>query len=620
MSERFNAKLSVSDLDFDSIKSNLKEYLSKQDEFKDINFEGAGINILMDMLSYNTHYQAFYTNMVANEMFLDSALKRNSIVSIAKHLGYTPSSIRAATAIVDFYATGPQVVGDTIPKGTIIQGTQGNTSLLFSTLDDAAYTYDSEGNIAAINIVVAEGAFENISYVVDNSIDQKFLIPSSADITTVNVRIQESIEDSTGFADKWQLSSDFNTIEKEDKAFHIQEVSLGEYEIYFGDDIVGKKPKSGNVVIIDYLSTSGGEANGFGRTDKEGSRIFQYSDTVVKVISPAGGGGDPESNNSIKFYAPKSYQAQNRSVTTRDYEALLLRDYPDIDSVVVWGGQENDPPEYGKVFIAIKPKSGLTIDTLKKRDISENILKQSNVVSVIPEIVDPDYIFMKIHTKFTYDSAKTILAKNEMISIVNQSINDYVSGDLEKFDKDLYFSKLSKIIDTSSEAIIGNEISIQLEKRFAPRVGVEANYKIPFGNSIRHHRDGDAPIISSSIFVMKDDENAIRLSYLEDDGYGEMRIYSFDSLGNKEILYTGKDDVGVVDYKEGIISLKDFRPLFIPNNTYITIKTTPQNNNIFATQKQILTIDSTDPESTITEAKTTVETSRGRPGISTDPT
>jgi len=615
MADKFNARLSVSDLDFDSIKANLKEYLSKQDEFKDINFEGSGINILMDLLAYNTHYQAFYTNMVANEMFLDSALKRNSIVSIAKHLGYTPSSVRAASATVDFYATGSQTFGDTISKGTMIQGTQGSSTMTFSTLDDASYTYDAEGNLAALNITIAEGKFENISYVVDSNVDQKFLIPSTADITTVSVRVQESIEDITGFSEKWQLSSDFNTIEKDDKAFHIQEVSLGEYEVYFGDGIVGKKPQNGNVVIVEYLSTTGSSANGFGRTDKEGSRIFQYSDTVVKVVTAAAGGGDPETNNSIKFYAPKAYQAQNRSVTPRDYEALLLRDYPDIESVVVWGGQENDPPEYGKVFIAVKPKSGLTIDLVKKQNISENILKKSNIVSVIPEIVDPDYTFIKIHTKFTYDSSMTVLAKNEMVSIVRQSVLDYVSVDLEKFDKDLYFSKLSKIIDLSSDAIVGNEISIKIEKRFVPRVGTEANYKIPFGNSIQHHRDGDQPIISSSVFVYKDDSNAIRLCYFEDDGYGNMRIYSFDNTMKKEILYA---NAGTVDYKEGLISLKDFRPLFIPNNTFIKVNTTPKNNNIFATQKQILTIDNSDPESIITEAKTILETSRGRPGISTN--
>ena len=619
MVDRFNAKLSVSELDFDSIKSNLKDYLSKQEEFKDINFEGSGINILMDMLAYNTHYQAFYTNMVANEMFLDSAVKRDSIVSIAKHLGYTPSSIRAATATVDIFDNDNTYSdGAIIPKASFVSGSQGNTTFMFSLLDDAFFTTDSDNNIVAQNVVIGQGKFEHMSYVVDNTISQKFLVPKSADISTIQVRVQQSVEDSTGFIEKWQLSSDFNTIGKTDKAYHIQEVELGEFEVYFGDGIVGMKPTSGNVVIIEYLNTNGASANGFGRTDKEGARTFQCEGTVVKVVSEASGGSDAETTNSIKFYAPKTYQAQNRSVTTRDYEALLLRDYPDIESVVVWGGQDNDPPEYGKVFIAVKPKSGLTIDLVKKQDISENILKKDNVVSVIPEIVDPDYIFVKIHTKFTYDSAKTTLGKNGVISLVKNSIHNYVSDDLEKFGKDLYFSKLSKRIDDSSISIIGNEISIKLEKRFTPTIGIESNYKIPFGNSLLHHIDGEEPIIITTPFIYKDKSNAIRICYLEDNGYGELRIFSIDKLKNKEILYSGSREVGIIDYNQGMLTLHNFRPLFIPNNNFIRIFAPPQNDNIFATQKQIITLDDNDPESTTIEARTLSETSRRRPGISTN--
>ena len=617
MADQFNAKLSVSDLDFDSIKSSLKNYLSKQEQFKDINFEGSGINVIMDLLAYNTHYQGFYSNMIANEMFLDSALKRDSIVSIAKHLGYTPTSITAPTALVDI-AIPSGIIGDAIEKGTEIKGTQGSSSYTFSFMDDSAITYDAEGLTAATNIKIGQGRFENIAYIVDNDIKQKFLLPKYADISTLTIRVQTSQEDNTGFATKWTLGSDLNSIGKTDKAYHVQEVSKGEYEVYFGDGIVGVKPTSGNVIIIEYLNTKGSEANGFGKTDKAGSRVFTYSGGTVKVLSEASGGGDGETNNSIKYYAPRSYQAQDRAVTERDYEAILLRDYPDVESVTIWGGQDHDPPEYGKVFIALKPKSGLTIDLLKKEQISKDILSKSNVVSVIPELVDPEYLFVQISIKLTYDPSVTILGKNEIITVVKSAVTDYIRNDLEKFDKDLYFSKLSRKIDLASESIVGNEISIKLQTRFSPDLLTKANYKIPFGNSIKHIKDGDEPILHSTSFTYKDDDNVIFLGYLEDDGYGVMRIWKMDSLGNKVIVYSGADKVGTLDYEKGVMNLKDFRPLSTPGTNHIRLTTTPRNNNIFATQRQILTLDSSDIESIQVETKTLLETSRGRPGISTN--
>jgi len=616
MADQFNVKLSVSDLDFDSIKTSLKNYLSKQEQFKDINFEGSGINVIMDLLAYNTHYQGFYSNMIANEMFLDSALKRDSIVSIAKHLGYTPSSITASTTLVDILLPDG-VIGDTIIKGTEIKGTQGSSSYRFSVMDDALIEI-VDGVTGAFGIKLGQGVFENIAYIVDNNIKQKFLIPKEADISTLTVRVQTSQEDNTGFATKWNLGSDLNSIGKNDKAYHVQEVSRGEYEVYFGDGIVGEKPINGNVVIIQYLNTKGSESNGFGRTDKEGSRVFTYSGGTVRVLSEASGGSDSETNNSIKYYAPRSYQAQDRAVTERDYEAILLRDYPDVESVTIWGGQDHDPPEYGKVFIALKPKSGLTIDLLKKEEISRDILSKSNVVSVIPELVDPEYLFVQISVNLTYDPSVTILGKNEIVAIVKSSVNDYIKNDLEKFDKDLYFSKLSRKVDTASNSIIGNEISIKLQTRFNPDTFTKANYKIPFGNSIKHIKDGDEPIIYSTSFTYKDDDNVVFLGYLEDDGYGAMRIWKQDSLGNKVIVYTGEDKVGTIDYANGVVQLKDFRPLSTPGSNHIRLTTTPKNNNIFATQRQILTLDSSDVDSITVNTKTLSETNRGRPGISTN--
>ena len=253
MADKFNAKLSVSDLDFDTIKANLKEFLSEQEQFKDINFEGSGINVLLDLLAYNTHYQGFYTNMVANEMFLDSAVRRDSIVSLAKHLGYTPNSITAPTAVVDIYNPTASLT-DTIPIGTIIKGTQGEKTYNFSLTESVGYTLDSAGLTAATNISVREGKIETLSYVfTDKNTNLKYVLPKNADTSTLTVRVQTSISDNTGYTDTWSLATDLNSIEKTDKAYHIQEIENGEFEVYFGDNIVGKKPDNNNVIILQYL-------------------------------------------------------------------------------------------------------------------------------------------------------------------------------------------------------------------------------------------------------------------------------------------------------------------------------------------------------------------------------
>jgi len=615
MADKFNAKLSVSDLDFDTIKANLKEFLSEQEQFKDINFEGSGINVLLDLLAYNTHYQGFYTNMVANEMFLDSAVRRDSIVSLAKHLGYTPNSITAPTAVVDIYNPTASLT-DTIPIGTIIKGTQGEKTYNFSLTESVGYTLDSAGLTAATNISVREGKIETLSYVfTDKNTNLKYVLPKNADTSTLTVRVQTSISDNTGYTDTWSLATDLNSIEKTDKAYHIQEIENGEFEVYFGDNIVGKKPDNNNVIILQYLNTSGPLSNGIGSADKEGARVFTYSGTTVKVVSASSGGDVAESNKSIKYYAPKSYQAQDRSVTSRDYEALLLKDYPDIESVYVWGGQDNDPPEYGKVFISLKPKSGLTIDETNKESIKKDILKKKNIISVTPEIVDADFIYLLMESVITYDSSKTILDKKSIEGLVNTTIIDYVDNDLEKFDKDLYFSKLTGLIDGVSNSIVGNDTKIKLQNRFAPTVGVTANYTVNFSNSLYHPHEGHMPILESSSFKYKDDDNNEIDAYLDDDGKGNIRLYKYNTLSEKVFVYYDNTSIGTIDYGTGILKFSNFRPLSFINDSNIKLNVSLQHKDIFANRSNILTIDKNDSSAMILSVKNITDTSN-RPGTS----
>ncbi len=606
MADPLNAKLSVTDVDFDSLKESLKSYLKSQETFKDYNFEGAGLNILLDVLAYNSHYQAFYANMVANEMFLDTAIKRSSIVSLAKHLGYTPNSIRASKATIKAVTTGTSAF--TIPKGTVVQGSVGNSSYNFITLDDFASS--ATAGVTGAQFDVYEGSFRSKTYTVDQSIaNQRFILPENTDTTTLTVRVQNSATDTTNYSTKWTLANDMNVVSDTDRVYHLQETDDGRFEIYFGDNIVGLKPSDGNLIIAQFVVTSGEEANGVGRNETTNSPAFSLSGYNITTISAAGGGANPESTKSVKFHAPKNYQAQDRAVTDKDFSTLLIKDFPSLESVFVWGGQENNPPEYGKVFIALKPKVGLVVDSATKENIKATISANRSIVSVIPEIVDPDTLYLMFDFDVVFDKNKTILDSGGIKSLVEETVKNYVDSDLEKFDRDLYFSKLTGLIDNIGDSIVGSESRTKLQKRFSPSIGISTNYAINFNNELVHPHDGHMTTISSTSFKYADDSNVTYDCFLEDDGYGNMDIVRYDSLDTR---YFVKKKIGMVDYKSGKIDINAFAPLELISGSAIKIEVTPKSSNIFATRNQILTIDTTDDDALKVSVKTTLQTETGK--------
>tara|TARA_R100000152_G_C6779125_1_gene210431 strand:- start:1655 stop:3538 length:1884 start_codon:yes stop_codon:yes gene_type:complete len=602
MADSRNAKISVTDVDFDSLKSSLKDYLKDQETFKDYNFEGAGLNILLDILAYNSHYQAFYANMVANEMFLDTAIKRSSIVSLAKHLGYTPNSIRASKATIKAVTTGTS--NFTIPKGTVIQGTVGNDSFNFVTLDD--YASSVTAGITGAQFDIYEGTLRTKSYKVDNSIkNQKFILPENTDTTTLKIRVQNSETDTTGYSTLWTLANDMNVVSDTDKVYHIQETDEGTFEIYFGDNIVGLKPSDGNLIIAQFVVTNGESANGVGRNEAANNPSFSLSGYNITTVSSAAGGAEPESTKSIKFHAPKNYQAQDRSVTDKDFATLLLKDYPSLESVFVWGGQDNDPPAYGKVFIAAKPKVGLVVDDSEKENIKNTISRNRSIVSIIPEIVDPDTIYIKMNLSVVFDKNKTALDKGGITELVKSTVKTYIDNDLEKFDRDLYFSKLTTLIGNIGDSIVGTESQTKIQKRFSPSLNVTANYEILFGNELIHPHDGHMTTIRSTGFSYKDEENAVYENCsLEDDGSGKMQIVRYDKNNVRHILYA---NAGTVDYLNGKINLNEFRPLKLVSGDAIRVDATPKSSNIYATRNQILTLDTTDLDALVVNVETTLE-------------
>jgi hypothetical protein len=600
MAEELNKNLQVTDLDFDSIKESLKSYLQGQDLFKDYNFEGSGLNYLLDVLAYNTHYQSFYTNMVANETFLDTAIRRDSVVSIAKHLGYTPNSVRSPFAIVNI--SGDEAF--TLDAGTVFTSSVAGESYTFVTKENITSKV-SGGVYIAENVSIYEGEFSTLSFVVNsNNRNQRFILPENTDTSTLTVRVANSITDSTGLSTKWQLASNLNEVKSTDKVYHLQETDNGRFEIYFGDNIVGVKPANGNVIVCQFVLTRNPDANGIGSNDTETRRSFTLEGFDVRTIAASAGGANPESIRSIKFNAPRNYQAQDRAVTQNDFATMILRDFPDIETAVVWGGQDNDPPIYGKVFIALKPKTGISLDTPTKQLIIDSLKRNRSIVSVIPEILDPDPLYLLFDARVVFDQSRTTQTPNGIRSFALSQIRNYVDTDLEKFDGDLYYSKLLGLIDDISDSVVGTELRIRIQKHLTPTLNTTSNYSLNFNNEVFHPNDGyQTPVVSSTGFDYKDDNNTVFRGFLEDDGSGNIRIFKVNDLGVKTVVYT---NVGSIDYKKGRLSLLNFRPLAIVG-TVIRITVMPKNQNIYANENQLLTLDVTDSESLQVVAVTTLQ-------------
>jgi len=596
MSTSNKTNLTINNLDFDSIKESLKDYLRGQTAFVDYNFEGAGINILLDVLAYNTHYEAFYNNMIANEMFLDSAVDRANIVSIAKNLGYTPTSVRAAEATVNIIlgSTSGYTEDYYLERGEVFSATKDGVSYTFVVKDPVRIDLAATDGYHFSNVVLQQGKVKSSSFIFDSKDpDNKFIIPdNNLDTSTLKVRVQNSVTDSTGYTDLWANAPDFNDIEGDTKAYFLQEVDLERYEIYFGDGAVGKALENGNLVVANYIISDGSVANGIGTTDSESSRTFSFgSGNTVVVTSPASGGADRESKESIRFRAPLGYQAQNRAVTVRDYQSILVQDYPDVESVAVWGGEDNDPPDYGAVYISFKPQSGLIIPESRKRSIARSLIERKNIVGIRTQIVDPDYLYLIVNTTVNYDPDLSSLNASSLANLVSNRIRDYTDTYLEKFKRGLRFSKLLKEIDDTDTSILSNETKITMEKRYAPNNNEVQSFRLNFYNPIYHPHEGHAPgVVKSSRFSISTDLGDIKTVYVEDDGSGFIRL--IEVTDNDELVLN--TNVGTVDYANGVVSVNRLNILNGVDFFEIRMRATPSEQDIDSTQNSILVIDPDD--------------------------
>jgi len=577
MSNSFN----IIGLDFDEAKASLRTFLQSQNTLKDYNFDGSVLSTLLDVLAYNTHYQAFYTNMVANEMFLDSAVLRPSVVSHAKAIGYLPSSRRASKAILTIVAPGSTNT-TYLSRGTEFVGTDpAGTQHRFILLDTV---YANGLTQKFENIEIYEGTLRRMSYVFDGTkkAGSILVIPNDKiDISTIKVRVKASASDNTGMEDVWSYADSYIDLTADSKVYFLQEKETGMYELFFGDNFLGKTPTPGSVVIVEYLETSADEANGID--------AFSASVTglgTITVNSVSSGGSLEESVASIKFLAPRFYKSQSRAVTEDDYTSAVMKEYPNTDSVYVYGGETVIPPQYGKVFIALKPKSGSALTTSEKINLANTLKKNRSVVSITPEIVDPDYIDLVLDCLVTYDPSLTSVNVGTLKALIVAYLFIYSSSTLETFGSNFYVSKISNGIDQLNSGILGNQITVKLRKTVnLSKLVASKGITIDFKNPLYHPHEGHSSIITSTIISHKNNDGVIVNNvYVADDGYGKLNLITITSEGMRSIVYT---NIGTIDYMQGTLKFNtSFSP--VSSGSLFTITVEPAHSDIFVFENKII--------------------------------
>jgi len=590
-------KLSVSELDFDLIKDNLKTFLQNQTQFQDYDFEGSGFSVLLDVLSYNTHYLSYLANMTTNELYLDSADIRNNIVSLAKMIGYTPASCRAPKANIDVTLNNASGTVLTMNKGTVFSTTVSGITYEYVTNQINTIT-PTDGIYKLQNLDIYEGTLVTFKYTVDSlDVDQKFVIPSAnADISTLQVSLQNSATDTT--TSSYTTAVGYNGVNDTTKVYFLQEGSDGKFEVYFGDGVTGVKPQDGNIVILEYIVTNKTVSNGASNFTLQGS-IGGFSDVAITVNSASSGGTEPETNESIRFNAPLNYAAQDRAVTATDYETLIKSLYPNAQSVSAWGGEDDETPRYGIVKIAIKPKSGSVLTQTTKNDIITQ-LAPYNVGSVKPDIVDPETTSILITSAIKFDAKSTTKTANTIKSEIITSITNYNTNTLQQFDSIFRYSKLTGIIDGTDPSILSNITTVKMRKNFTPTLGSSNAYSIYFRNALYNphsgHNSAGGGILSSTGFKIAGDTT--NEHFLDDDGQGNVRRYYLVS-GVKTYANSTQ---GTIDYDTGSITLNSLAISSISNirgaaSTVIELTVTPASNDIIPVRDQIVEIDI--PNSTI---------------------
>ena len=594
------ALVNFTNLDFDQIKTTLREYLRANSNFTDYDFEGSNLSALIDVLAYNTYITSYNANMISNEVFIDSATLRENVVSLARNIGYTPRSRTSARAritfLVDTSGLSTFPISLTLKKGLVCTSNSfGNQSFTFSTVEDI--TVPIINGIALFdNVEIIEGTYLTQNFVVDvNNLNQKYIL-SNANIDTSTVRVDVQNSQTNTATRKFVLSDSLFNVTPRSKVFFIQEIEDQRYELIFGDDVFGKKLDNQNFIKASYIVSNGEDGNGItsfsfsGRIVDNNGAIVTTGISLITTISPSQGGSEIESVNSIRNYAPRIYSAQNRAVTANDYEALIPRIYPEAESVSVFGGEELDPPSYGKVFISIKPKFGPFVPNLVKDNLKRMIRKYS-VAGIVTEILDLKFLYIEIDSSVYYNE-NLFSEPSELKSIITNNIIKYSRENLNNYGTRFKYSKFLKLIDDSNQSITSNITKIKIRRDLRASLNTFASYLICYGNPIYPNQKGFN--VKSSGFVINGNSNTLYMTDFPNPD-GKMGSISFFKLISETEYEIVKTNVGTIDYEKGEINLNPMNVVRTSKvngeDSIIQISVTPKSNDIIGKQELYIVID-----------------------------
>jgi len=580
----------VNALEFNEIKAQIKSYLRSQDQFSDYDFEGSSLTVLLDILAYNTYYTAVNANLAVNEGFLETAVLRENVVKLARMIGYTPKSARSAQCTVDIsvQTVVPYPKTVTINRGLVLNFTGlDNNNFVFSLGTDTTQSVDSTSGIATFTgLTLFEGVFLTDTFVKDINQRQRFILTNkNADTTSMRVEVTSGT-----VTERYLQATDITKIDSTSKVFFLEESEYEIPEILFGDGKVGKDLLNGDVISVSYSTSSGTGANGLKVFENIGTFRDNLGNSITSGITTTAtsfpdGGARAESTEAIKFSAPKFYSAFGRAVSTRDYEAILPQIYPNIGSISCYGGEEAEPPEYGKVFLAIKPKNADKL-SLSEKNVILKKLREYSVAAIQPTIIDPSILYIDINS-FVYFNPN--ITRNVASQVKNSVLAALTvlnsSGEFNKFGGKFKYSRLQSIIDGSEVSITSNITRLKMRKNVTVTLGARVNYKICYGNRIKQGTSTKPCVSSSGFKVVGDDFNTY---YLNDDGAGLLRLYYIKGTGEFEYV----DGLwGTVDYSMGEIVVNDLiiQSTSVANNQ-LQISGTPESNDLISLRETYLTI------------------------------
>ena len=585
--------LNVTELDFDQIKSNLKNYLKTQSEFSSYDFEGSGLSALLDVLAYNTHYNAMTAHFALNEAFLDSAQIRGNIVTRAKLLGYIPRSVLAPRATVTITVDASAESGIlpttlTLPRGAKLTTEVDRRNFRYVVLEEQSATLDGNQHYVFENVIIAEGTRKKLLYRVDNDIEnQKYQISDDdADTTTLRVLVQAN-EASSSYDNYTKFESLIN-VDSSSRVYYLQENSNEYFEVYFGDGVTGKKPLNNNIVTLDYVFTHGPESNGanaFTMVDNIGG----YSNITITTLQAASGGTEKETNESIRFNAPLTFTSQNRAVTSDDYRAIIQKEFTNINSISTWGGEDNDPPDYGSIYISIKPLVAETLTEAEKNEIKNTILKGKSVVSITPYIVDPNFTYLELDVNFKYNPNLTDRTSVELQAVVRDTISDYNFNELNKFDGVFRHSRLLRAIDNADPAIQNSNVRPYMFMNITPNTSSDNkdnNFRLEFTAPFFNSGSSTNFIISSTPFLVNGE--TVYFGDIPISGSTNRQVIVYKILNGENV--TVINNAGTVEVEKGVITLNNF----IPDDAspeQIRITVVPNSLDLAPKRDQLIAID-----------------------------